>query len=252
MYTGCNQHPKMPRSVTHGGSTGIPSKLSQMLSPCKGPLKGSKRPCHPRCGWGGQVYGMCRQVLPDMATAPLRSLPPPTDGVRYLIGDSTRKPQRGWKHPVGHIIRHSEDEPSLCGFALGRVSARWDCVCVPMALGLIAPPCRGHHNILLWLMLQDLGSPTWVPPIGVVAKAGYAANATRWLIAEKPYAMGLRCLGRGNARMANLCALWSHIDQSPVTPAGPATHPMAAGRMMGSVHVTPHKLGDVTVCDHRG
>lgn len=50
-------------------------------------------------------------VLTDMATATLRSLPPPVDGVLSLIGESTLKDKRGRKHPLGHTTRHSEHDP---------------------------------------------------------------------------------------------------------------------------------------------
>ena len=127
-------------------------------------------------------------VLTDMATATLRSLPPPADGVLYLIGDSTLKPKRGRKHPVGHITRHSEHDPYLFGFELVLLIASWDRVRVPMALGLIDPKIRGHQNILFRQMLKDFVPPTWAQHIVVVADAGYAANETLRLIAEQHYA----------------------------------------------------------------
>jgi hypothetical protein len=50
-------------------------------------------------------------VVDDMATATLRALPPPTDGVLSLIGDSTLKDKRGRKPPLGHTTRHREHDP---------------------------------------------------------------------------------------------------------------------------------------------
>src|SRR5262249_20066787 len=127
-------------------------------------------------------------VLTDMATATLRSLPPPADGVLYLIGDSTLKPKRGRKHPVGHVIRHSEHDPYMFGFELVLLIVSWDHVRVPIGLGLIDPKIRGHQNIVFRQMLRDFVPPAWVRHIVVVADAGYAANETLWLIAEKHYA----------------------------------------------------------------
>src|SRR5881409_2965813 len=57
-------------------------------------------------------------VVDDMATATLRALPPPADGVLYLIGDSTLKDQRGRKHPLGHTTRQSEHDPYTFGFEM--------------------------------------------------------------------------------------------------------------------------------------
>jgi DDE superfamily endonuclease len=127
-------------------------------------------------------------VLTDMATATLRSLPPPADGVLYLIGDSTLKPKRGRKHPLGHFTRHGEHAPSMFGFELVVLIARWDRVRVPIALGLIDPKRRGHQNILFRQMLKTFVPPAWVRQVVVVADAGFAANETLRLITQHKYA----------------------------------------------------------------
>jgi Transposase DDE domain len=168
--------------------------MALIRDPGKGTLKGLKPYLPPmlkywttlrmvRSGqWDAQV------VLTDMATATLRSLPPPADGVLYLIGDSTLKPKRGRKHPVGHVTRHSEHDPYLFGFELVLLIVSWDHVHVPIGLGLIDPKIRGHQNIVFRQMLRDFVPPAWVRQLVVVADAGYAANETLRLIAEKHYA----------------------------------------------------------------
>jgi hypothetical protein len=127
-------------------------------------------------------------VITDVAAATLRSLPPPPDGVLYLIGDSTLKPKRGCKHPLGHFTRHGEHEPYQFGFELVLLIASWDRFRVPVAVGLIDPQCRGHQNRLFRQMLQAFVPPGWVQQVIVVADAGFAANATLRLITEKHYA----------------------------------------------------------------
>ena len=127
-------------------------------------------------------------VITDLAAATLRSLPPPTDGVLYLIGDSTLKPKRGRKHPLGHFTRHGEHDPYQFGFELVVLIARWDRFRVPVALGLIDPQRRGHQNILFRQMLKAFVPPGWVQQVVVVADAGFAANATLRLITEQHYA----------------------------------------------------------------
>jgi hypothetical protein len=126
------------------GSTGIPRKVYQVLSPLKshcgcvqaphflvccwlvmawirdpgkGPRKGRKLSLPPtlqywttvrriRAGqWEAQAVGCA------LATATLRALPPPADGVLDLIGDSTLQAKRGRQHPLGHTTRHSEPAP---------------------------------------------------------------------------------------------------------------------------------------------
>src|SRR2546421_11710270 len=131
------------------------------------------------------AHGEAQAVLPDRAPATLRSLPPPADGVRSLLGDSTLKPKRGRKHPVGHFTRHGEHEPSIFGFELVLLIARWDRLRVPIAVGLIDPQRRGPQHMLFRQMLQDFVPPTWAQHIVVVADAGYAANETLRLIAEQ-------------------------------------------------------------------
>jgi hypothetical protein len=127
-------------------------------------------------------------VLEELATTTLRTLPPPADGVLYLIGDSTLKDKRGRKHPLGHMTRHSEYAPYTFGFEMVLLIASWDRFRVPVALAPIDPQGRGHQNILFRQMLKDFVPPAWTRQIVVVADAGFAANATMGLIAEKHYA----------------------------------------------------------------
>jgi hypothetical protein len=126
-------------------------------------------------------------VVDDMATATLRALPPPTDGVLYLIGDSTLKDKRGRKHPLGHTTRHSEHDPYTFGCEMVLLIASWSRVRVPVALALIDPKIKGHQNILFRQMLKDFVPPAWVRQVVVVADAGFAANATLHLITEIHY-----------------------------------------------------------------
>jgi Transposase DDE domain group 1 len=126
-------------------------------------------------------------VIKGMATTTLQTLPPPADGVLYLIGDSTLKAKRGRKHPLGHTTRHSEHDPYTFGFEMVLLIASWDRLRIPVALAPIDPQCRGHQNILFRQMLQAFVPPTWARQIVVVADAGFAANATMRLIAEQHY-----------------------------------------------------------------
>lgn len=149
---------------------------------------------------------------------------------------------------MGHITRHSEHDPYLFGFEVVLLIASWDRVRVPVALGLIDPQCRGHQNILFRQMLEAFVPPAWVRQVVVIADAGFAANETLRLITKKRYryvfaiAMCLPCPGRGNLPMVNICAIWSTICPSPATLAGPATNPMAAGRITGSLLVTQRSI----------
>jgi hypothetical protein len=168
--------------------------MAMIRDPGKGTLKGLHAYLPPtlhswttlrmlRAGqWDAQA------VVYDLATTTLRALPPPSDGVLYLIGDSTLKDKRGRKHPLGHTTRHSAHEPYTFGFEMVLLMASWEHVRVPIALGLIDPKIRGHQNILFRQMLRDFVPPAWVRQIIVVADAGFAANETLRLIAKQHYA----------------------------------------------------------------
>jgi hypothetical protein len=49
--------------------------------------------------------------MSGMAKKVVRSLPPAADGKLSLIGDTTHKPKRGQKHPLGLVTRQSEFSP---------------------------------------------------------------------------------------------------------------------------------------------
>jgi Transposase DDE domain len=188
-------------------------------------------------------------VLTAMATATLRSLPPPADGVLYLLGDSTLKLKRGRKHPVGHFTRHGEHAPYLFGFELVLLIAHWEHVRVPIALGLIDPKSRGHQNRLFRQMLRDFVPPAWVRQIIVVADAGYAANETLRLMAEKHYAYVFAMpRTRKFTNGKYLRDLVQHLPKSCYYRR--ASHKPDGRRKdywVFTRHATLHKLGDVTI-----
>jgi Transposase DDE domain len=127
-------------------------------------------------------------LMTAMAATTLRTLPPPLDGVLYLIGDSTLKEKRGQQHPLGHTTRHSEHDPYTFGFEMVLLMASWAYFRIPLALVPIDPQCRGHQNLLFRQMLKAFVPPTWARQVVVVADAGFAANETLRLIAAKKYA----------------------------------------------------------------
>lgn len=128
--------------------------------------------------WDAQV------VMTGIAEKVLRSLPPAADGKLYLIGDTTHKPKRGRKHPLGHVTRQSESASYTFGFDMVVLVASWDCFRIPIAIATIAPERKGHQNILFRQMLRAFEPPAWLREVVVVADAGYPANATLQLITD--------------------------------------------------------------------
>jgi hypothetical protein len=229
--------------------------IALIRTPGKGTLKGlrpylpAKLPYWTTVRMVRSAQWDAHAVLTDMAATTLRSLPPPADGVLYLSGDSTLKPKRGRKHPLGHFTRHGEQEPYLFGFALVVLIASWDRLRVPVALGLIDPQRRGHQNILFRQMRKDFVPPAWVRQVVVVADAGFAANETlRLITAQKyPYVFAMpRTRKFTDGRY--LRDLVHHLPQSCYyrrashTPAGRRRDDWVFTR-----RATLHKLGDVTI-----
>lgn len=123
-------------------------------------------------------------VMNGMADKVLRSLPPAADGKLYLIGDTTHKPKRGKKHPLGQVTRQSQSSPHVFGFGMVVLVASWNGFRIPIQMATIDPERRGHQNILFRRMLRDFEAPSWVREIVVLGDAGYPANDTLKLIEE--------------------------------------------------------------------
>jgi hypothetical protein len=264
------------------GRTCIPTKVYQVLYPCKkhfrcaqaqhflvfcwlvvalirtpgkGTLKGlrpylpAKLPYWTTVRMVRSAQWDAQAVLTDMAATTLRSLPPPTDGVLYLIGDSTLKPKRGRKHPLGRFTRHGEQEPYLFGFELVLLIASWDRLRVPVAVGLIDPQRRGHQNILFRQMLKDFVPPAWTRQVVVVADAGFAANETLGLITTQKYTYVFAMpRTRKFTDGRYLRDLVSHLPKSCY--ARRASHTPDGRRRdywVFTRRATLHKLGDVTI-----
>lgn len=128
--------------------------------------------------WDAQV------VMTGIAEKVLRSLPPAADGKLYLIGDTTHKPKRGRKHPLGHVTRQSESASYTFGFDMVVLVASWACFRIPIAIATIDPERKGHQNLLFRQMLRAFEPPAWLREVVVVADAGYPANATLQLITD--------------------------------------------------------------------
>ena len=264
------------------GSTRIPSKVYQALYPLKkhfrcaqarhflvfcwlvmalirdpgkGTLKGLQSYLPPTLKYWTTVRMIrsgqwdAEAVVCDMATATLRALPPPADGVLYLIGDSTLKDKRGRKHPLGHTTRHSEHDPYSFGFEMVLLIASWGRFRVPVALAPMEPAIKGHQNILFRQMLKDFVPPAWVRQIVVVADAGFAANATLRLITEKHYTYVFAMpRTRKFTNGKHLRDLVQHVPKS--CSYRRASHKPDGRRQdywVFTRHATLHNLGDVTI-----
>jgi hypothetical protein len=264
------------------GSTRIPSKVYQALYPLKKHFRCAQARHFLVCCWlvmalmrdpgKGTLKGLhaylpstlkywttlrmlrsgqwdAAAVLCDLATATLRTFPPPADGVLYLIGDSTLKDKRGRKHPLGHTTRHSEHDPYTFGFEMVLLIVSWGRYRVPVALATIDPHIKGHQNILFRQMLKDFVPPAWTRQVVVVADAGFAANETLRLITEHKYTYVFAMpRTRKFTNGKHLRDLVQHLPKSCYyrrashTPDGRRRDYWVFTR-----RATLHKLGDVTI-----
>jgi hypothetical protein len=274
--------PKHPGARHMWGSTRIPSKVYQALYPLKKHFRCAQARHFLVCCWlitalirdpgkgtlkGLQSYlpstlkywttlRMMRSgqwaaaaVVCDLATATLRTLPPPADGVLYLIGDSTLKDKRGRKHPLGHTIRHREHDPYTFGFEMVLLIASWGRVRVPVALATIDPQIKGHQNLLFRQMLKDFVLPVWTRHVVVVADAGFAANETLRLIPAQKYTYVFAMpRTRKFTNGKHLRELVQHLPKSCYYRR--ASHKPDGRRQdywVFTRRATLHKLGDVTI-----
>jgi hypothetical protein len=262
--------------------TCIPSKVYQVLSPCKRHFRCAQAPHFLVFCWRiialrrapgtgtlkglgaslplklpyGTTLRMVRSnqwdaaaVMTQVATATLRVRPPPVDGVLYLIGDSPLQEKRGRKHPLGRTTRHSEHAPYPFGCEMGLLIASGGRFRVPVALAPIAPQLKGQQNILFRQMLQAFVPPAWVRQMVVVADAGFAANATMRLRTDKNYgdvfAMPrTRTFPTGKPLRARVQHLPKSCDsrRASAKPDGRRQDYWVFVR-----HATLQKLGDVTI-----
>ncbi len=126
-------------------------------------------------------------LVNDMARQTLLMLPPPIDGVLYLIGDSTLKGKRGKKHPLGFKTRINDYAKYTFGFEIVLLVANWGKYRVPVAIGVVSPKRKGHPNILFRNMLREFVPPSWAKKVIVLGDAGFAAKKTFRLIGRKKY-----------------------------------------------------------------
>ena len=159
--------------------TCLPSTVDDFLSPFKPLFHGSPAGHFVIVGWlwvaisrdpgAGTLKGLCpylppplsywalirmrrsgkwdaQAVLEGMAKKMMRALPPPADGKLYLMVDTTDKPKRGKKHPLGHVTRQSQSSPHVFGFSMGVWVASWDGFRMPIAMATIDPERKGPQN----------------------------------------------------------------------------------------------------------
>jgi DDE family transposase len=133
------------------------------------------------------AYWCPKTLLWWFADQAMQALPPPEDGILYLVGDSTLKGKRGRKHPVAQNTRLSQHHPYVFGFRIVLLMAQWDVYRIPVDFALVRrtnDPAYQTENALFRQMLQDFRRPVWCQEVVVTADAAYASQANMTLMQE--------------------------------------------------------------------
>jgi hypothetical protein len=127
------------------------------------------------------AYWCTKTLLWWFAEQAMQALPPPEDGILYLVGDSTLKGKRGLKHPVAHKTRLSQFHPYVFGFRIVLLMVQWDVYRIPVDFALLRRNDASDYqteNALFRQMLQEFRRPRWCHAVVVTADAAYASQAT--------------------------------------------------------------------------
>jgi Transposase DDE domain len=136
------------------------------------------------------AYWCTKTLLWWFADQALQALPPPEDGILYLVGDSPLKGKRGPKPPVAHKTRLSQYHPYVFGFRIVLLMAQWDVYRIPVDFALLRrkdDPAYQPENALFRQMLSVFRRPTWCQEVVVTADAAYASRANLVTIQELGY-----------------------------------------------------------------
>jgi hypothetical protein len=120
------------------------------------------------------AYRCPKTWLGWFANQALQALPPPADGIRSLVGDSTLKGKRGPKHPVAHKTRLSQHHPDVFGFRIVLLVAPWEVYRIPGDFAVVRrqdAPAYQTENALFRQMLHEFRRPGWCQEVVVTADA---------------------------------------------------------------------------------
>jgi hypothetical protein len=124
-------------------------------------------------------YWPWAMVLAWLVEQALDAFPPPSDGVLYLVVDSTLKGKRTQKNPWAKPWRLNEYEPYTFGLHAVVLLAQWEVYRIPLAFRLIqrkGSPGYQSEQVLFRQMLGEVVLPQWCRQVIVVADAAYASR----------------------------------------------------------------------------
>lgn len=167
-----------------------------LITQDKGTLSALSRrgPSH-ICAWHirrllAASYWSAHLLLWHLADSLLAVLPPPEDGVLYVIGDGTYKGKTGHKHPLAKKGRIRTGGPYLFGLHIIIVMLHWNSYRIPIDFEIVRKKGTKDYqtpNRLFRQMLDRLKPPVWTTKLMVLADSEFASKDTLCWIKAKGY-----------------------------------------------------------------
>jgi hypothetical protein len=136
------------------------------------------------------AYWNWRVLLGWFADQVITTLPPPQDGVCYLVVDSTLKDKTGQKHPLAKKGRLNEYTPYIFGLHMVVVMRHWGNYRIPVDFEVVRrkdqPHYRSENQLFRWMLVR-FRRPAWAEMVVVVADAAFASKANLQLIQRRGY-----------------------------------------------------------------
>ena len=127
-------------------------------------------------------------IISWFAEEAMKSFPPPSDGVVYVIGDSSEKPKRGKKNPSAQKGKKGKNKPFFFGIRFAILVVCWDVFRIPVDFRIILPKDHKNYkneNQLFREMLENFRPPDWAETVIVMGDAAYASRANMKAVKEK-------------------------------------------------------------------
>ena len=141
-------------------------------------------------------YWWSKTLLSWFAYQAICALPPPEDGICYLLADSTFKGKRGKKNPACKKGRLSKYHAYVFGIQLVFLVVHWDVYRIPVDFEIVrkkTDPKYQKENELFRQMLSSFDPPRWARHVIVVADAAYASKANFKAIKKRRWFFVMAC-----------------------------------------------------------
>jgi hypothetical protein len=132
-------------------------------------------------------YWSIHLIVEWLAHDVIATLPPPDDGMIFVIGDGSHKPKRSRDHHMVQKGRNSKPNEWFFGIRFALLVVAWDVYRIPVSFRIILPkthPNSRKENTLFRDMLRQLKPPAWARQVIVEGDAAYGAKANIELVKQ--------------------------------------------------------------------